>query len=151
MPRKPKYSPEVVDKITQALAVGAPVRVAARYGGVDPSTYYDWVKRYPAFASAVEAAENNAAMKWIDVLATAATQDWRAALAMLERRYPDDWGRRRLEVTGAGGRPVELAARAVPPLPDHVVDAILQPAAAVGGKHPHGDLPDDPGILAMLE
>jgi len=35
---------------------------------------------------------------------------WQAAAWRLERKYPDKWGRRRVEVTGPGGGPVQTQA-----------------------------------------
>ena len=45
------------------------------------------------------------------VTKTTRVHDWRAALAILERRHPDEWAKRpaQVEVTGAGGGPVEIA------------------------------------------
>jgi len=42
---------------------------------------------------------------------------WQAAAWRLERRYPERWGRRRVELTGANGGPME--GRVVVTLPDN--------------------------------
>ena len=38
-----------------------------------------------------------------------AAADWKAQAWLLERRHVNEWGRRRLEVTGADGGPITLA------------------------------------------
>jgi hypothetical protein len=43
----------------------------------------------------------------------AASLDWRAAAWILERRYPADYGRNVLEVTGSAGGPLKSEIRFV--------------------------------------
>lgn len=47
--------------------------------------------------------------------------DWRAAMTILERRFPEDWGKRdRVEVSGPDGGPVQVEAAAVQALREKV-------------------------------
>ena len=41
------------------------------------------------------------------MIRAAAAKDWKAAAWLLERRYPEQWGRRRVEVGSPDRKPVE--------------------------------------------
>jgi transposase len=100
MARPSKYTPEMEKKIVEALTAGVSRKTAAEYAGIDEKTVINWMKRYSSFSSAVIAAETK-----VEVSATISLRqawaggDWRAALAWLERRRHEDWGRKdRLEI-----------------------------------------------------
>lgn len=46
--------------------------------------------------------------------AARAPKHWTAAAWYLERKHPERWGRRRLEITGPEGDPIELRALEMP-------------------------------------
>jgi Homeodomain-like domain len=104
--------------ITDALRAGAIAEDAARATGVSRRTYHRWLQRgeaadapprFVAFANAVRKTESEARIAAVTAITDAMPEDWRAALAYLERRYPAEWARTsRLEHTGAEGGPVEV-------------------------------------------
>ena len=62
------------------------------------------------FFNAVERAKADSALRLISQLTLQAPADWRAAAFILERRFPDDYGRR-AELTGKAGGPVKVDAK----------------------------------------
>ena len=111
MPRPPsKYTPERVKRFLDAIRVGSPYSHAAQYAGIDHDTFLNWRKRYSEFSDAVKEAEGAATVGWLAKIEKAASDgNWQAAAWKLERRYPDDFGRReRIEHTGADGGPIQV-------------------------------------------
>lgn len=110
---------EVQDRIIQALTAGNYQDTAARYAGVDESTFYRWMQKgadpdapaiYRDFRQAVETARSQAEVRAVALINQAAQNGtWQAAAWYLERSHPQRWGRfQRTEVTGRDGGPVEV-------------------------------------------
>lgn len=102
MARPTKLTPEVHQRIVQALTLGATYELAAAYGGVSYNTFNEWMKagvdaqsgRFRELYEAVKAAEGKAAVQWLAKIEAAANDGhWQAAAWKLERRYPADYGR----------------------------------------------------------
>jgi transposase-like protein len=123
--RKTKLTPDVQQRIVDAIGQGATYELAAQYGGIAQSTFYDWMNKHPEFSEAVKSAEGKAAIKWLALIDKAArgTEDrpgqWQAAAWKLERRYPYVYGKQVQEITGKDGAPVsiELVEVVRPPKP----------------------------------
>jgi hypothetical protein len=104
MARKPIPIEPYLDKLTQALAVGATYALAAQYAGISESTFERWrrhaAQAQPGTALAqlrdrVAQAEGQAAMRWLTQIERASQRgDWRSAAYMLEHRYPHIYGPR---------------------------------------------------------
>lgn len=101
MPRRGiphKRTPEVDDRIRQALELGAPHCHAAAYGGISYDTFKRWIDRYEDFADLVKKAESRAVVGWLAKIERAANDgNWTAAAWKLERRYPQEFGRQIIE------------------------------------------------------
>lgn len=111
--RRTKYTPETVDKLTQAIRLGATYQLACNYAGIGVSTFHDWLNAKPEFSQAIKEAEGKAAVLWLGKIEQAASDgNWQAAAWKLERRYPDMYGRNRVELTGANGGPVQVEMKA---------------------------------------
>lgn len=116
-----KLTPEVVDKICGAIEKGVTFDGAAQYGGITRDTFYRWLRMGRAddapaplaeFASRVDYAlavwEVNA------VTAIHGAEAWQGQAWLLERRKPDDYGRRlRVEDDGGGDPRAPSLARAL--------------------------------------
>ena len=82
------------------------------------ATFYNWLEKGEAaksgvlreFFDAVERAKADSALRLVSQITLQAPTDWRAAAFMLERRFPDDYGRR-AELTGKAGGPVKVDAK----------------------------------------
>lgn len=126
MARNTKYTPERVEKICKALRAGNTRRVACIHGGISEDTLARWIKRYADFADLIARAEADWESRLVNVITQAGTpreattkkvkegadgtttetttevvMDWRAAAWLLERRRPDEWGKRDLADEGA--------------------------------------------------
>ncbi len=112
MARPTKLTPEVAERIVAAIRAGNFPEPAARSAGVSPATLYRWKRLGGQEASgphrdlveAIRRAEGEAEVHAIAVIRKQMPGDWRAALAYLERRHAERWGRRAAEER-AGGRP----------------------------------------------
>jgi transposase len=120
MGRHDKLTPEIQQKIVDALRMGNYVETAAAYAGIHKSTLYEWLKRgarsydendkFRKFADAVEIAMAEAEMRDVAVIAKASKDNWQAAAWRLERKYPGRWGlKTQHEISGKDGNPIEIS------------------------------------------
>src|SRR3954462_11524422 len=125
--RRTKLTPQVRDRLVEALRKGYYLETAAELAGVGRRTVYTWLERgraalahsaqsrgseaiYADFAEAVATANAAAEADAIDVIRR--DQDWRATAFFLERRFPDRWRRRDShELTGADGGAIATDAQ----------------------------------------
>lgn len=118
MPRPSKFTPETVNLLLQAIRAGLPYHLAADAAGIGETTFYEWQRGiFPRgadkqlktmFAEELTRARGASAARLIRVINEAAPEDWRAAAWILERRFPKDFGKHVLEVTGEDGGPVQV-------------------------------------------
>jgi hypothetical protein len=100
--RKIALTAEHIDKLTQAVRVGATYELAARYAGISKDTFDRWRKQAEKAApgtplsdlrARLAEAEGRAALGWLAKINRAADCDWRAASWLLVHRYPEQYGR----------------------------------------------------------
>lgn len=60
------------------------------------------------FSDTIKKAAAGAELHALGKVKSAFGDDWKAAMTYLERRYPDRWGRRLVELQGKDGGPVEV-------------------------------------------
>lgn len=114
--RPPRLSNEIKETICQALRLGLTMEAGASLAGVSISTVYGWLRRgkaakaggFTGFVKAVEQALTQFEARNAAVVNRAAQDgDYRAALALLERRRPKTWARtERHEISGQEGQPI---------------------------------------------
>lgn len=100
--RPPKFNPEVAARVCEAVRAGVPRKDAAAYAGINDSTLYRWTERgrkskkgaFWEFCQQVKKAESDAVVRNVAVIQKAAEREWQAAAWWLERRRPDDFGRK---------------------------------------------------------
>ncbi len=101
--RPSKLTPEVQEKVLQALGLGNTRAHAAVYAGVGERTFRRWMAEgqeegegpYTELRQAVLAAESRAQMLATGCIAKAIRDgDWKAAAWMLERRVPEHYAPR---------------------------------------------------------
>lgn len=103
-------NPEVKRKLLEAIRSGATYEIAAKYAGIGRSTLHRWLAAgragdpdYLELAQAVDEAESQGAVQCLALIRKSAMGGtWQAAAWLLERRYPDQYGRtvQRVEHTG---------------------------------------------------
>ncbi len=102
--RPTKLTPDVQEKIVQAIRAGNYIETAAAYAGVDKKTLYTWMKLgndcksgknvHAQFLHAVEKALADAEVRDVTIIGKAAEENWQASAWRLERKFPDRWGRK---------------------------------------------------------
>jgi transposase-like protein len=108
MGRPDKLTPQVQERIIQAVRGGNYVEVAARYAGIDKAQFYRWLERgerekagkFRDFRNAIKDAEAAAEAEAVAQVRLAARDSWQAGMTWLERKFPERWGRNdRLNIT----------------------------------------------------
>ena len=115
MSRPSKLTPEVHETIIDSVKAGMTYRLACVRVDIDESTLYRWLTagetqvrgQFCEFRKDFMRAIADSAEVLLNQIRVKAPTDWRAAAFMLERRFPDDYGRR-TEVTGKDGGPVKV-------------------------------------------
>jgi transposase-like protein len=110
MARPTKLTPQAKQRIVAAIRAGNYAETSARSAGISPATYYRWLKRgadeeagiYRELLDEVRLAEADAEVHAVATIRKAMPKDWRAALAYIERRYPDRWRRRDADSASPG-------------------------------------------------
>lgn len=118
MARRTKLTPDTKEDIVKALRAGNSRRDSALYAGVSETTFYSWMARgregeplYAEFLEAVEKAEAQSVVRNVAIIQRAAEETWQAAAWWLERKRPDDWGRRQRMDIGADKEELEVIVK----------------------------------------
>ncbi|NBW77331.1 MAG: hypothetical protein EBR34_16285, partial [Sphingomonadaceae bacterium] len=101
-----------------AIELGATYRHACNYAGISYQTFLGWMRTNATFHDAIKEAEGKATVGWLARIEKAASEgNWTAAAWKLERRYPNDYGRRDgregLQEAREGEEQVKVDAEAV--------------------------------------
>lgn len=102
MGRKTKLTPEVEKRLLDAIDAGASLKHAAEYAGINPSTFFDWMKTKPDFANTIHAHDGKAAVGLMAIVRRDAEQEWKAATWILEHRWPEEYAQNRINVQHSG-------------------------------------------------
>jgi hypothetical protein len=94
---KPKLTTEVADKIVALVGRGVPISFAAAAVDVSRASLYRWLRRpeplFRSFAERVEQARANGEAALVVAIRGQAATMWRSAAWLLEREYPERYGR----------------------------------------------------------
>lgn len=155
--RPSKLTPEVRDRLFNAIAIGATMDLACRCAGLNPSTVSEWVRRgegrdkrpptpeFAEFAADIRRAIADSELKLLSRWSAASKHDWRAAMALLARRFPERWSDNRriqVEVRHQIETGIDMLFERIMSDPDIPLDSkrkflahadSIQHAAAVGG------------------
>ena len=126
---KSKFSPETANIILTIISAGGYVETAAGHAGISKVTVYNWLKRGRAkdckdaalaqFAADYDATIAKAELLLLQKIQAASHDTWTAAAWILERRFPDRWGRKRIELTGADGNSINVNGKVTIYMPDN--------------------------------
>jgi transposase len=103
MARPSKLTPNITQLIGENVALGIPYALAASSAGITDQTFNDWMKKgknstsgeYFQFSQYIEKCNADGALKCLQRLNEAAEAgDTRICMWILERRFPEDFGRR---------------------------------------------------------
>lgn len=86
----------IKEEILENLRTGMTIEAAALLAGVCRSTYYNYRENDPKFAEEADQASRFAEAVCLERIKQAAMDkmDWRAWAWILEKRFPDDYGKR---------------------------------------------------------
>lgn len=117
MARPSKLTPEVQQKLCDAVRAGNYFCAACAYAQVSYPAFRVWMKRgstassgrYRAFVDAVKKAQADSELAITALWQAQIPQNWQAARDFLARRFPRRWGAKdALAVTGKDGAPLAL-------------------------------------------
>lgn len=102
--RPTALTPELQNKICNALRLGCYIETAVTANGVSKQAFYNWLKRgnrqkkgiYREFVDAVQKAMADAEIRDLLKIDKASDTNWQAAAWKLERKFPKKWGRREM-------------------------------------------------------
>jgi len=98
-----KRDKETADKIYRAIANGNTHRASCALSGVSHTFFYEWIKDDADFADTVKKAEAEAEAFHVDRIKLHSFRNWQASAWMLERRNPEEWGKKdKVDVTSNG-------------------------------------------------
>ena len=95
--RKTKKIPKYIDPLLDNLRAGLPIHVAASQAGLTARTVHRWTVEDEAFAEEYQAAIDYSEATLLAEVRRLGNlkEDWRAPLAILERRFPERWSLKR--------------------------------------------------------
>ena len=118
MGRPTKLTADIQSEIVELIKAGNYIETACAVAGLHKSTFYDWMKiadastnknKYTNFSDAVKKAMAWAEARDVAIIARHSEKYWQAAAWRLERKYPDKWGRQKLEVQHSGKIDAEVS------------------------------------------
>lgn len=155
MARPSKFERPTCEAIRQAIIDGATYEQAARAAGLHYDTFREWIKRgeaetdgaYHEFSESIKQAEAlmvTQALADIRAAGSGYGASWQARAWLLERRYPDTYGRRapqEMRHTGADGKPLEVKHTHEPERAARVADILAEAGVIVARAGGLGDEP----------
>lgn len=106
-----KYTKDAHKTIVDAIKLGETFKGAAMAVGIAESTLWEWRHKYPKLSNDITKATSDMRRANIAYIAKKAPTQWQAAAWLLERRFPDEFGRRNVEVSGPGGGSIAIEER----------------------------------------
>ena len=110
----------VIKKICKLVSEGMTQKDAAILSGISETTFYEWIKEevgdaeadIRSFRSRVEASLIEYKQKIVQIVSVASVKDGKLALAILERRFSEDWGKtNKLEILDPHKQVAEIMDR----------------------------------------
>ena len=105
--RPTKLTREMFPEIIDLIKMGNYVETACAVEGINKTTYYYWLKKahkssesniYTEFRDEVMKAKAWSEARDVAIISKASEKNWQAAAWKLERKYPNSWGRQKLEI-----------------------------------------------------
>lgn len=107
MPRKSKLTKELIEKAAKIVERGNYYNVAIDVLGISERTWYEWMRRgevdtnkgvnslMAQFFQSIKKAEATAIDRNLSIIQKAGMEgNWQASAWYLERKYPEQWGKR---------------------------------------------------------
>lgn len=111
--RKSKLTKDLIREASTLIKAGNYTETVCQYLGIHKSTWYRWMAEgeqskgglKAEFYQEVKGAESFAEISFVNIVRKAAQEgNWQAAMTILERKFPDRWGRQdKQKVEHSGG------------------------------------------------
>ena len=117
MARPTKLTPELQETICDIISKGNSITTACQSVGIAETTFRVWKEKgdkepdsvHGEFLQAMHKAESDAKQELLQYVKDAAPHSWQASMTILERRWPNEFGRRdRMEVHAKIGPAIEV-------------------------------------------
>lgn len=118
MPRKSKLTRELIDKAAELIKAGNFQKHVAQALGIPEGTWYRWLSEGEKekkglkreFYESIKKAEAEAIARNVEIIQKAAKiGNWQAAAWWLERKFPDEWGKKdKLGLEGNGAIEIKV-------------------------------------------
>lgn len=100
--RKTKLTDEVCEAICKNIIEGNTVKYSVQKEGLDESTYYKWIKKgeeaksgkFFQFVQSIKKAKEEAKSELVKDIKAHGKKNWQSLAWLLERMYPNEFGRR---------------------------------------------------------
>ena len=105
MARPTKLTPSLSKALLDAIRIGLPYTRACAEVGIDYSTFRDWQAKgtghdarqpFKQFTEDLELAKVQGLSEKLTLIEKAGEKEWRALAWLLEKQWPEQYGRRRL-------------------------------------------------------
>lgn len=139
-------APDRFESVCEALAAGNTRKAAARLAGVGRATLYRWLE-VESLRDTIKKAEADAELEMVAAVRRAAhdARNWTAAAWWLERKMPDEWGKRdRLDLTMSWREQAKREGYD----PDHIISELERQFVAAMVAAPVGAGGDDGSLGA---
>ena len=125
--RKSLLTAPLQKQICDLLAQGHTIVTVCDAVGLGERTYFEWCERHPHFAQATTRAIGRSKIVLVEKIR--ASDDWRAQAFLLERRWPDEYGRTEPRV-------IVVQQSQAPQMPPQVVETTVE-------WHKEADVPQE--------
>lgn len=111
MGRKSKLTEELIETASKLISAGNYQKHVAQYLNLSEETWYRWLREGERgksglkrqFYESIKKAEAEAIARNVALIQKAAQEgNWQAAAWWLERKFPEEWGRNRLDIHTEG-------------------------------------------------
>ena len=92
--RKSLLTEELTKKIEGYAALGVPDKAIYDAAGIGHDTFYRWIKQNSEFAKRLNKARSLGQAKLVKLIWDAVPKTWQAAAWLLERRWPNEYGKK---------------------------------------------------------
>lgn len=111
---KLKLTEKTIEKAQKGIAIGTPQKYVAQSLGISEEAWYSWMRRgehdlqndkddtiFAKFYESVKKAQAKSVSRCVSMIQKASIDTWQAAAWWLERRYPEEFGRKeKVDVSG---------------------------------------------------
>lgn len=162
MPRPTKLSPQLQERLLKGLSTGASRQDVCAWAGVSLRSFQRWLQLgededaddpYREFWRSVNRTERWVKLRLLGIVQQASATDPHLALKFLERKWPEEFGRRSVRVEGTHEvkasveAPPKLAQLLADPTCNAFLEKVLGNSSSNGNGHGSGNGGRDPSPL----